>query len=55
MTEDMAARLQHVASDVIVREERRDDEHRVEIFAVEQLVIVAVSGRVVADGLHAMG
>jgi hypothetical protein len=55
LAEYVAARLQHVASDAVVREERRDDEYRVEILTIEQLVIVAVSGRIVADGLYAMG
>jgi pyruvate dehydrogenase (quinone) len=54
LAEHVAARLQHIRSDVVMREERREDEHRIQIFAIQQIVVIAISSGVVANGLNAV-
>ena len=52
--EHMSARQQGVASEREVDEQRHDHEHRVDIFARQQIVVVFVRLRIAADGLDAM-
>ncbi len=51
---DVAAGKQHVARDRKVGEQRRDDKDRVDIFALEQLVVILVRLRLAANVLTAV-